>query len=107
MTPEEKQAHAALDAAGVQKTRQGKRLTLPERIALLAADRDSLKPFAEEYKIVPATEMKRKWQEWQAKEKEAAETAEAKYASEIAEELSWIDNPGRYLFSGKKQRGQP
>jgi len=74
MTPEEKQAHAALDAAGVQKTRQGKRLTLPERIAMLAADRDSLKPFAEEYKIVPAAEMKRKWQEWQ--ESEAKRKAE-------------------------------
>jgi len=64
MTPEEKEAHKALDAAGVQKTRQGKRLALPERIALLAAERDSLKPFAEEYKIVPAAEAKRKRQEW-------------------------------------------
>ena len=80
MTTEEKQAHAALDAAGVQKTRQGKRLTLPERIALLAAERDSLKPFAEEYKIVPAAEMKRKWQEWQESEaKRKAEEAEADY----------------------------
>ena len=65
MTPEEKEAHKALDAAGVQKTRQGKRLALPERIAMLAAKAERYAEIAGmEYGIRTPAQAKKDWQEW-------------------------------------------
>jgi len=70
-----------LTPAGVQKTRQGKRLALPERIAMLAAKAERYAEIAGmEYGIRTPAQAKKDWQEWQESEaKRKAEEAEADY----------------------------